>query len=190
MTALRSPGLAAGQRSGSPLRRPRVPRRWRKPLMIVGAVIIGCWVIIAILAPLHRAGQSAGAERGAAACRRPQHHLFGTDENGRDVLSRVIYGARVSLPLGVILVALAAMIGGILGAVAGYFGGWVDQAIMRITDLVFAFPTILLAMVVVAVLGPGLFHSAHRDRRRRVAVAGQASCAASCAPPCSPTTSP
>jgi peptide/nickel transport system permease protein len=87
------------------------------------------------------------------------HHLFGTDENGRDVLSRVIAGARVSLPLGTLLVILELVIGGTLGALAGYFGGWVDEVIMRLTDLVFAFPTILLAMVVVAALGPGLTHS-------------------------------
>jgi len=84
---------------------------------------------------------------------------MGTDELGRDVLSRVLAGARISIPLGVLLVALELIIGGTLGAVAGYFGGRVEGVIMRFTDLVFAFPTILLAMVVVAALGPGLFHA-------------------------------
>jgi peptide/nickel transport system permease protein len=157
MTALRSPGLAS-DRFRLAVRRPRVPRRWRTPLMIVGAVIIGCWIIVAIFAPLI-APDNPLAQNAAPLTAPSAAHLFGTDENGRDVLSRVIYGARVSLPLGVILVALELLIGGILGAIAGFFGGWVDQVIMRLTDLVFAFPTILLAMVVVAAMGPGLFHS-------------------------------
>jgi peptide/nickel transport system permease protein len=83
-------------------------------------------------------------------------HLFGTDELGRDVLSRVIYGARVSLPLAILLVALSLVIGTSLGVIAGYFRGWTDGTIMRTTDLVFAFPAIILALVVTASLGRGL----------------------------------
>ena len=83
-------------------------------------------------------------------------HLFGTDELGRDVFSRVVYGARISLPLGLLLVALASTIGGLLGAIAGYFRGWADGTVMRVADLVFAFPAIILAMVVTASLGRGL----------------------------------
>ena len=83
-------------------------------------------------------------------------HLFGTDELGRDVLSRVLWGARLSLPLAFFLVAMAVTIGGVLGGVAGYFGGWLDEVVMRATDLVFAFPTIILAMAVTAALGPSL----------------------------------
>jgi peptide/nickel transport system permease protein len=157
MTTVRPPVVAPG-RYRLAMRRPRLPRRWRKPLMVVGAVIIGFWVLVALLAPLI-APDNPLAQNTAPLTAPSAHHLFGTDENGRDVLSRVIYGARVSLPLGIILVLLELAIGGVLGAIAGYFGGWVDQVIMRVTDLVFAFPTILLAMVVVAALGPGLFHS-------------------------------
>jgi peptide/nickel transport system permease protein len=83
-------------------------------------------------------------------------HVLGTDHLGRDVLSRVIYGARISLPLGLLLVVLASTVGGILGALAGYFRGVVDGAVMRTADLVFAFPAIILAMVVTASLGRGL----------------------------------
>jgi peptide/nickel transport system permease protein len=83
-------------------------------------------------------------------------HLFGTDELGRDVFSRVVYGARVSLPLGLLLVVLASSLGAVLGALAGYFRGWPDGAVMRTADLVFAFPAIILAMVVTAALGRGL----------------------------------
>jgi peptide/nickel transport system permease protein len=88
------------------------------------------------------------------------HHLFGTDELGRDVFSRVVYGTRVSIPIAVALVALAATIGGTVGAIAGYFRGITDGLLMRAADLVFAFPPIILAMVVAAVLGRGLLNAA------------------------------
>jgi peptide/nickel transport system permease protein len=157
MTTVNSPA-ATRRRLSLAIRRPRVPARWRKPLLVVGAAIIGVWVIIALLAPVISPDNPL-AQNAAALTPPSAHHLFGTDENGRDVLSRVLAGARVSLPLGIILVLLELVVGGTLGAIAGYFGGWIDEIIMRVTDLVFAFPTILLAMVVVAALGPGLSHS-------------------------------
>ena len=83
-------------------------------------------------------------------------HPFGTDELGRDVLSRVIYGARLSIPLALLLVTISATIGGLSGAAAGYFRGITDGIVMRVSDLVFAFPAIILAMVVTAVLGRGV----------------------------------
>ena len=85
-------------------------------------------------------------------------HLLGTDEFGRDVLSRLIYGSRVSLQVGFIAVSIALAAGGMIGAVAGYFGGAIDNLLMRVMDVQLAIPTILLAIVISSALGPGLFN--------------------------------
>ena len=81
--------------------------------------------------------------------------LFGTDDVGRDILSRLIYGARISMTIGFFVVVLAASVGAVLGLIAGYYGGWLDKLIMRMIDILMALPSILLAIVVVSVLGPG-----------------------------------
>jgi peptide/nickel transport system permease protein len=132
---------------------------WRQPLAIAGGVIAVAWFVVAIFAPLiaphNPLAQNFVASQGPSA-----HHPFGTDELGRDILSRVIYGARVSVPIALLLVGLAATIGGVVGALSGYFRGVVDGVFMRIVDLVFAFPPIILAMVVTAVLGRGLRNAA------------------------------
>jgi peptide/nickel transport system permease protein len=143
-----------------PERRWRLPRRalgpaWRQPLTLVGATIAVAWFLVAALAPL-LAPHDPLAQNFAPFEAPSSDHLFGTDELGRDVFSRVLYGARISLPLGLLLVILASTIGGLLGALAGYWRGLVDGAVMRLADLVFAFPAIILAMVVTAALGRGL----------------------------------
>jgi peptide/nickel transport system permease protein len=127
----------------------------KRPLVTLGVVIVAGWLLTAIFAPLiapydpmaqvFTPGQSPSAA-----------HLFGTDELGRDVSSRVVYGARVSLPLAMLVVLFSLVIGISLGVVAGYFRGALDGLIMRITDLFFAFPAIILAFVVTASLGKGL----------------------------------
>ncbi len=132
----------------------------RQPLAAVGVVIAIAWILIAIFAPLIAPDNPLAQANVANAQGPSMHHLFGTDELGRDVLSRVIYGARVTVPIALILVLLAATIGSAVGAVAGYFRGVVDGTLMRATDLVFAFPAIILAMVVSAVLGRGLRNAA------------------------------
>jgi len=116
-------------------------------------IIAAAWALVAVLAPMLAPygplDQSSDiyAEPSAS-------HAFGTDELGRDVLSRVIYGAQLSIPLALSIVVSALVIGGLLGMIAGYLGKFADEAIMRLTDLVFAFPQIILAMAVTAALGP------------------------------------
>ena len=140
-------------------KRIHIRAEWRQPLAIVGVVIAAAWILIAIFAPL--VAPHGPLEQTFTAAQSPSwSHPFGTDELGRDVLSRVIYGSRASIPIAIALVSFAMTIGSLVGAVAGYFRGLTDGALMRLTDLVFAFPPIILAMVVAAVLGRGLFNAA------------------------------
>jgi ABC-type dipeptide/oligopeptide/nickel transport system permease subunit len=139
-------------------RRDTVRPAWRQPLALVGIAIAVSWLVIAIYAPVI-APYAPDRLLGAPFQSPSWQHLFGTDELGRDILSRVLYGARMSVPLALMLVVLATVVGGTLGAIAGYFGSWVDGAIMRTTDLFFAFPAIILALVVVAVLGRGVVNA-------------------------------
>jgi peptide/nickel transport system permease protein len=85
-------------------------------------------------------------------------HLLGTDTLGRDVLSRIIYGARISLLVGFVAVGIATLIGILVGALAGFYGGWVDQLLMRLVDLMLCFPTLFLILAVIAVLGPSIWN--------------------------------
>jgi ABC-type dipeptide/oligopeptide/nickel transport system permease subunit len=127
----------------------------RNPAAMLGVGLVSFFIIIAVFAPL--IAPYDPLEQSFVPFSSPSSdHLFGTDELGRDVFSRVVYGARISLPLGLLLVVLASTIGGVLGALAGYFRGLVDGAVMRVADLVFAFPAIILAMVVTASLGPNI----------------------------------
>ena len=128
---------------------------WTQPLAITGMVLAGAWILIAIFVPLV-APYDPLAQTSQLFLAPSPAHLFGTDELGRDIFSRVLWGSRLSLPLAFFLVGAAVVVGGALGGIAGYFGGWVDELVMRATDLVFAFPTIILAMAVTAALGPSL----------------------------------
>lgn len=133
----------------------RMPQAFRTPLGIAGLAIIGFWVLVLIFAPLI-APHSPLAQSFPRLSPPSGTNWFGTDNVGRDVFSRTVYAARTTIPVVLILVIASMGIGGILGAIAGYFGKVVDEIIMRIADLVFAFPTIILAMVIAAALGPGL----------------------------------
>jgi peptide/nickel transport system permease protein len=128
---------------------------WRQPLALIGITTVLAWALVAIFAP-ELAPYSPNNEF-APLTAAPSHlYLLGTDELGRDVFTRVLYGARLSLPLATLLVVVAMIIGSTLGAAAGFLGRAADTVIMRIADLVFAFPTIILALAVTAALGASL----------------------------------
>ncbi|MGG7465793.1 ABC transporter permease [Plantibacter sp. YIM 135347] len=133
----------------------RIAPALRTPLALAGGVIVVFWLLVAIFAPWIRPFDPLAQDFQRLQAPSAEH-WFGTDQVGRDVLSRVISGAQVSIPLALMLVIFAMLIGSILGAIAGYFGKALDETIMRIADLVFAFPTIILAMVIAAALGPSL----------------------------------
>lgn len=127
-----------------------------RPLVLGGSVVL-LIALIAILAPLIAPHDPYAQDLNnrLAAMGTPGHWL-GTDQYGRDLLSRLLYGARISLMAGAVAVGVGATLGLLLGLLAGYFGGWVDLLIGRIFDVVLSFPTILLALAIVAALGPSL----------------------------------
>jgi peptide/nickel transport system permease protein len=124
-----------------------------------GITIVGFLVLVALLAPV-LAPDNPMAVAPAARLEGPSlHHLFGTDDLGRDLLSRVIYGSRYSLGGGAAVVLIGMSVGMVVGLIAGYAGGWVDEALMRVTDVFLAFPSLILAMAVAAALGPSLVNA-------------------------------
>ncbi len=138
---------------------------------VAGAFIIGFLIFMAIFAPIiathdpnlsmiGQPGESGKLPASAPCikilgCEKPQH-LLGLDLNARDVFSRLVYGARVSLVVGITSVTFAIIVGTVLGLIAGYVGGWTDNVIMRMMDVLLAFPSLLLAITIVTVRGPGL----------------------------------
>lgn len=135
------------------LRLPTGP--WRQPVVIVGSVIAALSLILAVIGPWV-VPHDPLAQTSAPLLPPSGEHWFGTDELGRDVFSRVIDGTRTSVPLTLALVFGAMALGAVLGAIAGYFGAWWDEVIMRVVDLFFAFPLTILAMAIAASLGPSL----------------------------------
>jgi peptide/nickel transport system permease protein len=132
----------------------------RNPGAVAGFVLVGAFVVLAIFAPLiapHDPLEQDLALITNGCCPGPSaHHLLGVDQLGRDELSRIIYGARFSLLIGVVAVTVGLSFGLLLGAVAGYIGGWLDSLIMRVMDIMLAIPGLLFAIGIVAMLGPGL----------------------------------
>lgn len=134
----------------------------RDPLAVASLSIIVLLIITAIAAPLIAPypEQGAGQTNADENAQEPSSkYWMGTDKLGRDIVSRVIYGARPALIAAIVVVSFAVIIGAPLGAVAGYFGGWIDELIMRLTDLFLAFPSLLFAMAIVSILGPSLLHA-------------------------------
>ena len=156
-----SDALQAGE-GGAAAQRRRAWRRFRRhKLALASAILMFLLIIIAfplapVVAPIHphkieirEIGLAPGEEG----------HLLGTDLTGRDIWSRVVYGGRVSMSVGIVAVSLYITIGTILGSVSGYYGGTVDALIMRITDTVMAFPILIILIALVSILGPGIFNS-------------------------------
>lgn len=139
-------------------RRRRIPAAFRTPLGVIAAVIAAAWILTAIFAPW-LAPYDPLAQDFTPFLAPSSDHWFGTDEIGRDYFSRVIVGSRVSISLAFLLVALSIAVGSFFGIVAGFFGRRLDELIMRITDLFMSFPTVILAMITAAALGPSLFNS-------------------------------
>jgi peptide/nickel transport system permease protein len=143
--------FAAGGRSFPALRRLRQTR-----LVNFGLIILGVVVLCAIFAPLISPYDPLKQDYMAIAQAPSRAHWLGTDDLGRDVLSRIIYGSRVSLQVGAISVAIAVVFGAVLGLLSGYMGGVVDEVIMRFVDSVQAFPGLILALGLTAALGPNI----------------------------------
>ncbi|HEY7040054.1 MAG TPA: ABC transporter permease [Methylomirabilota bacterium] len=137
------------------------PRLHRRPARLtVGGILVGAFALSALLAPwLSPYDPAAVPAALSEAMLRPPHpsHPFGTDALGRDLLSRVVHGGRVSLALGLGVEVVAATLGLVIGLLAGYYGGWRDSLLMRVTDVVMAFPSLILAIGLIAVFErPGL----------------------------------
>ena len=144
--------LASLARSGA---RPRLIR-WRKPNLIVGALMIALIVVVAVFAPAIAPYGPLDTDYTARLQSPGPRHPFGTDNLGRDIYSRVLYGASIDLQVGLISVLLPFLIGGVLGCLAGYYGGRIDSLLMRVADVIQAFPFLILIIAIVAVLGTGL----------------------------------
>ncbi|MBC7518094.1 MAG: ABC transporter permease [Microbacteriaceae bacterium] len=136
--------------------RPRSLKPWyQNPSLVAGLIVVGALVLIAVLAPVlapydpvKQDLQNALQDPGAA-------HWLGTDKYGRDVLSRLIWGAQIDLRIGFLAVLIPFVIGSVVGALAGYFGGWFDSIVMQIVDIFFAFPFYVMVIVLVFVFGAG-----------------------------------
>lgn len=153
-------GVREGIAGALPVRRRAAALSWRRllrsPNLVVGAatlaLVVSAGVFAHVIAPYNPIDQAFTAQLQPPSTA----HLFGTDEFGRDIFSRVVFGARIALIAGVIADGIAAVAGIVLGTVSGYCGGWVDAAVMRVVDIMLAFPYLLLAMIVVAILGSSL----------------------------------
>jgi peptide/nickel transport system permease protein len=164
MVVQSAPGIASGARvaPAAPAVRPSphplasaFERTWRNPLGLTGLIILGLLVFFALAAPLISPYDPAAQHQGYELLGPNSQFWLGTDDLGRDLLSRVIYGSRPSLVVAVMVVVIGGGLGIVAGLTAGYFGGWVNSTLMRFFDAMFAFPPILLGFVIIAALGPG-----------------------------------
>jgi len=127
---------------------------FRSRVAVVGLVIVVFWILVAILAPLIAPHDPLAQDSSAINQGPSRLYLLGTDHMGRDVLSRLVHGSRTILTLAPLSVLASVTAGTVLGLVGGYFGGWVDEVVMRLLDAVMAFPTILLYLIIISAIGP------------------------------------
>lgn len=132
---------------------------FKRKQSVIGGTIILVFVILAIIAPYITNGHPNLPNEEAYRQAPSSEHIFGTDHLGRDIFTRIVYGSRISLWIGFFAVFGAMVSGTILGLLAGYFRGWIDNIISRIFDVMLAFPSILLAIAIVSILGPGLLNA-------------------------------
>lgn len=158
-TAETTPHVLATLAAQTPRKNATVWSRFRRhKLAVVGLVVLLVMIAIAILAPV--LAPHAPNAISLANYRKPPSadYLLGTDSQGRDVLSRLMYAARISLSVGIVAVAIYVVIGTVLGGLAGFFGGWVDGVIMRLADMVLSFPSIIVIITIVSILGPSILN--------------------------------
>jgi len=131
----------------------------RRPFALLGFAVAATFILAAIFAPWVAPYSASATDFNAVLAKPSWDHLLGTDELGRDILSRIIWGARASIQAGVLATCLAMAIGVPIGLVAGYYRGWVDPVISRVTDVVLAFPFLILAVGLAAIMGPSLLNA-------------------------------
>jgi len=148
--------VAAGRRRQM---RRQLRRLFGNPLSAIGLALSGLFVLMALAAPLLAPHDPLAMDPSNRLAAPSALHWFGTDDGGRDILARVVYGTRSSLLTALGILSLASVIGTSIGLAAGSFGGWVDETLMRITDMFLAFPALVLAMGLAAALGPSLFNA-------------------------------
>ncbi|KPB01869.1 nickel transporter permease [Ahrensia marina] len=128
----------------------------RNPLAVIGILILLILVLAAIFAPIIAPHSPMGQNLGARLLPPSTEYWMGTDELGRDIFSRIIYGARITLVIVTLVAVISAPLGLLIGAISGYFGGWTDKVLMGITDVFLSMPKLILALAFVAALGPGI----------------------------------
>ncbi|HYI24277.1 MAG TPA: oligopeptide ABC transporter permease [Thermomicrobiales bacterium] len=138
------------------------PRFWtrfrRHRLAVIGVIALGILSALSILAPLLVNHPPNAVDLSAYRMPPDSNHWLGTDSAGRDVFSRLLYAGRVSLAVGIVAVGIYVLIGTLLGGLAGFFGGWVDGAIMRLADMVLSFPSIIVIITIVSIVGPSIIN--------------------------------
>ena len=142
----------------TPRRHTRLRAFTRHRFAVAGLIVFLLMAVMAIFAPLIATHDPNYVDLLASSQGPSRTHWLGTDELGRDVFSRVVYGARVSLSVGIVAVTIYVLIGTVLGAVSGYFGGIVDAVIQRLTDAVMCFPSLIIIIAAVAIIGPSIYN--------------------------------